>query len=147
MNIEKKLNLIETRLDKLTKLVNKLTFEGNQIIDKREAVLKYIISLTKNYISKQVFDEYGGDGFDTREEIKYRFNDLIYKTGFVSIQIENNKAFLYTLNPMYFIKDDKMWNFITNRVKEKYNLKFLAIGRYSFKENDTYGLYINSFIN
>ena len=49
------------------------------------------------------------------------------QTGFVSLDIENSKAFIYTLHPSKFIKDNDLWNFVQSNIKKEYNI-ILCIG-------------------
>ena len=48
------------------------------------------------------------------------------QAGFVSLDIENSKAFIYALHPSKFIKND-LWNFVQMNIKKEYNI-ILCIG-------------------
>ena len=49
------------------------------------------------------------------------------QTGFVALDIENSKAFIYALHPSKFIKDNDLWNFVQSNIKKEYNT-VLCIG-------------------
>ena len=49
------------------------------------------------------------------------------QAGFVSLDIENSKAFIYALHPSKFIKDNDLWNFVQSNIKKEYNT-ILCIG-------------------
>lgn len=49
------------------------------------------------------------------------------QTGFVSLDIENSKAFIYALHPSKFIKDNDLWSFVQSNIKKEYNI-ILCIG-------------------
>lgn len=49
------------------------------------------------------------------------------RTGFISLDIENSKAFIYALHPSKFIKDNDLWNFVQMNIKKEYNI-ILCIG-------------------
>ena len=49
------------------------------------------------------------------------------QTGFVSLDIENSRAFIYALHPTKFIKDNNLWNFVQSNIEKEYNI-ILCIG-------------------
>ena len=49
------------------------------------------------------------------------------QAGFVSLDIENSKAFIYALHPSNFIKDNDLWNFVQSNINKEYNI-ILCIG-------------------
>lgn len=55
------------------------------------------------------------------------------QTGFVSLDIENSKAFIYALHPSNFIKDNDLWNFVQSNIKKEYNI-ILCIGLFEIRK-------------
>ena len=49
------------------------------------------------------------------------------QVGFVSLDIENSKAFIYALHPLKFIKDNNLWSFVQSNIKKEYAIT-LCIG-------------------
>ena len=55
------------------------------------------------------------------------------QAGFVSLDIENSKAFIYALYPSKFIKDNDLWNFVQSNIKKEYNI-ILCIGFFKIRK-------------
>mgnify|MGYP003501160369 CR=1 FL=1 len=88
----------------------------------------------------EVKEEFGGVGYDTNEESFIRALDLVKSTAFVSADLDNNKMFLYALDPYAFINFNvsghcDLWNFLSNWAKSCYNIT-LAIGKFSVNETN-----------
>ena len=89
-------------------------------------VVEYYYNQIKNQLK---------EGEEVEEIFPARYRSMmsaIYtlsKTGFVNAEIENDKLFVYALNPMELISDNKLWDILSAWVKDKYNL-MLAIGLY-----------------
>ena len=56
------------------------------------------------------------------------------QAGFVSLDIENSKAFIYALHPSKFIKDNDLWNFVQSNIKKEYNT-ILCIGLFEIEKS------------
>lgn len=112
--------------------------------DDKDIVLNVIIQSTVQYMHAQAEATLEGEGPDTNTETIRLAQEIIMKTGFASVQVENKRAFLYVLEPLYFTKDARFWKWICDQVKDStgYNL---AIGKFSLKkESKLYGKFINS---
>ena len=64
-----------------------------------------------------------------------KMNDLISKTGFVSLCIDNGKAFLYALNPCFFLEDHDAWNYYQGIIEDEFHLT-LCLGHFSLNAPD-----------
>ena len=77
-------------------------------------------------IIKSVYQYYYLDYYNDEKAVTQ--TQIIFdQTGFVSLDIENSKAFIYALHPLKFIKDNDLWNFVQSNIKKEYNT-ILCIG-------------------
>lgn len=115
-------------------------------LQKRVEHLEGQNSLKEEYIIKTIIDEailyhdYNG-----KEPTK----ELFLKTGIVSIKIENDKVFLFALNPTVLIRDDQLWERFSDKIKKEFNLA-IAVGQYEVN-NNSMGIsifeYIRNYLN
>lgn len=77
-------------------------------------------------IIKSVYQYYYLDCCNDEKAIT-QAQTIFDQTGFVSLDIENSKAFIYALHPLKFIKDNDLWNFVQSNIKKEYNI-ILCIG-------------------
>lgn len=74
------------------------------------------------------------EGYVDRESVVNRVKFLFTNTKFSYLEINMNKRiFLFAENPMAFIKDINLWDYIQNWVNEEYKT-FIAIGKYNMIE-------------
>ena len=77
-------------------------------------------------IIKSVYQYYYLDCYNG-EKATAQAQTIFDQTGFVSLDIENSRAFIYALHPTKFIKDNNLWNFVQNNIEKEYAIT-LCIG-------------------
>lgn len=95
---------------------------------------------------EQVKEDYRGVGYDTEEEAFYRAYNIVADTAFVTADLENDKLFLYALDPHAFICYKSMWDYLSNWAKTTYNVTLtISIfeinkpnGEYIYKDTKDY---------
>lgn len=115
-------------------------------LQKRVEQLEGQNSLKEEYIIKTIIDEaisyYDYNGKEPTKE-------LFLKTGVVSIKIENDKVFLFALNPAVLVRDDQLWERFSDKIKKEFNLT-IAVGQYEVN-NNSMGIsifeYIRNYLN
>lgn len=98
------------------------------------------------FFYEHVKEEYEGVGYDTEEEAFYRAYNIVADTAFVAADLENNKLFLYALDPYAFIRYNSLWDFLSNWAKTTYNVTLTIsmfeinkhIGEYIYKDTKNY---------
>jgi hypothetical protein len=115
-------------------------------LQKRVEQLEEQNSLKEEYIIKTIIDEaisyYDYNGKEPTKE-------LFLKTGVVSIKIENDKVFLFALNPTVLVRDEQLWERFSDKIKKEFNLT-IAVGQYEVN-NNSMGIsifeYIRNYLN
>jgi hypothetical protein len=115
-------------------------------LQKRVEQLEGQNSLKEEYIIKTIIDEaisyYDYNGKEPTKE-------LFLKTGVVSIKIENDKVFLFALNPTVLVRDDQLWERFSDKIKKEFNLT-IVVGQYEVN-NNSMGIsifeYIRNYLN
>lgn len=115
-------------------------------LQKRVEQLEGQNSLKEEYIIKTIIDEaISYYDYNDKEPTK----ELFLKTGIVSIKIENDKVFLFALNPTVLIRDDQLWERFSDKIKKEFNLT-IAVGQYEVN-NNSMGIsifeYIRNYLN
>ena len=77
-------------------------------------------------IIESVYQYYNSDCCND-EKATTQAQTIFDQTGFVSLDIENSKTFIYALHPSKFIKDNDLWNFVQSNIKKEYAIT-LCIG-------------------
>jgi len=95
---------------------------------------------------EHVKEEYKGIGYDTEEEAFYRAYSVVADTAFVTADLENDKLFLYALDPHFFIHYNSLWDYLSNWAKTTYNITLTIsmfeinnpTGEYIYKDTKNY---------
>jgi len=93
----------------------------------------------------EVKKEFDGEGYDTNEESFTRAINIITSTAFVSADLDNNRLFLYALDPSAFIPFNssgkcEMWDFLMDWAKETYKIN-IAISKFEMTEPKGISIY------
>lgn len=117
-NLEVRIKALENRVADLEKYVATLD-NAESLIDKplEEKIIDTII--------KSVYQHY--DVYSSNEKAMIRTQIILDQTGFVSLDIDGSRAFIYALHPSKFIESNDLWNFVQNNVKKEYAIT-LCIG-------------------
>ena len=87
---------------------------------------KFLEEKIIDIIIKSVYQYYYLDYYNDEKAVT-QTQVIFDQTGFVSLDIENSKAFIYALHPSKFIKDNDLWSFVQSTIKKEYNI-ILCIG-------------------
>ena len=87
---------------------------------------KFLEEKITDIIIKSVYQYYYLDYYNDEKSVT-QAQTIFDQAGFVSLDIENSKAFIYALHPSKFIKDNDLWNFVQSNIKKEYNT-ILCIG-------------------
>lgn len=90
-----------------------------------------MLSRCSDWFYRKAKEDLGSEGYDTDVESYGNFVDTVRKTGFISINIENERVFLYAANPMAFIEFNDMWDDVQAFISGEFGLT-LAIGRFIY---------------
>ena len=63
----------------------------------------------------------------SNEKAMIRTQVILDQTGFVSLDIDGSRAFIYALHPSKFIESNDLWDFVQNNIKREYAIT-LCIG-------------------
>lgn len=69
---------------------------------------------------------FGYYGMDNVSVVDNLFNE----TDFKKVDVENGRIFIYALNPMRFISNDRFWNYLQHEVNVRYDMT-MCIGKYT----------------
>lgn len=122
--LEEKIIFLEKRIANLENYI--ATLDNVKSLNKplEEKIIDTII--------KSVFQHYYVSYTDEKALIKTQV--ILDQTGFVSLDIDGSKAFIYALHPSKFIKDHNLWNFVQQNIKNEYN-KTLCIGLFEIDKS------------
>lgn len=113
-NLEEKIIALEKRIINLENYVATL---GNNNEPLEEKIIDTIIeSVYRHYFISS-----------SNEKAMIRTQVILDQTGFVSLDIDGSRAFIYALHPSKFIESNDLWDFIQNNIKREYAIT-LCIG-------------------
>lgn len=110
-NLEEKIIALERRV---TNLENYMAIKNKPL---EEKIIDTII--------KSVYQHY--DVYSDNEKAMIRTQVILDQTGFVSLDINGSRAFIYALHPSKFIESKDLWDFVQNNIKKEYAMT-LCIG-------------------
>ena len=110
-NLEEKIIALERRV---TNLENYMAIKNKPL---EEKIIDTII--------KSVYQHY--DVYSSNEKAMIRTQVIFDQTGFVSLDINGSRAFIYALHPSKFIESNDLWDFVQNNIKKEYAMT-LCIG-------------------
>ena len=84
-------------------------------------------------IIKSVYQYYYLDCYNG-EKATAQAQTIFDQTGFVSLEIENSRAFIYALHPIKFIKDDDLWDLVQKNIEKEYAIT-LCIGLFEIEKS------------
>lgn len=115
--LEEKIIFLEKRIANLENYI--VTLDNVKSLNKplEEKIIDTII--------KSVFQHYYVSYSDEKALIKTQV--ILDQTGFVSLDIDGSKAFIYALHPSKFIESNDLWDFVQNNIKKEYAIN-LCIG-------------------
>jgi len=115
--LEEKIIFLEKRIANLENYI--ATLDNVKFLNKplEEKIIDTII--------KSVFQHYYVSYTDEKALIKTQV--ILDQTGFVSLDIDGSKAFIYALHPSKFIESNDLWDFVQNNIKKEYAMT-LCIG-------------------
>lgn len=115
--LEEKIIFLEKRVANLENYI--VTLDNVKSLNKplEEKIIDTII--------KSVFQHYYVSYNDEKALIKTQV--ILDQTGFVSLDIDGSKAFIYALHPSKFIESNDLWDFVQNNIKKEYAIT-LCIG-------------------
>ena len=117
--LEKEYKKLNDKVDRLIDICSDLNNDVGEIRDnqpQKKSIEEQIILRLLSAISKHI-------------NSKVLINELLLKTGFVSLCIDNGKAFLYAVNPMVFLADNNGWNFYQKIIEYDFHLT-LCLGQF-----------------
>lgn len=116
-HLEEKIIFLEKRIANLENYI--VTLDNIKSLNKplEEKIIDTII--------KSVFQHYYVSYNDEKALIKTQV--ILDQTGFVSLDIDGSKAFIYALHPSKFIESNDLWDFVQNNIKKEYAIT-LCIG-------------------
>lgn len=113
-NLEEKIIALEKRIINLENYVATL---GNNNEPLEEKIIDTIIeSVYRHYFISS-----------SNEKAMILTQVILDQTGFVSLDIDGSRAFIYALHPSKFIESNDLWDFIQNNIKREYAIT-LCIG-------------------
>lgn len=113
-NLEEKIIALEKRIINLENYVATL---GNNNEPLEEKIIDTIIeSVYRHYFISS-----------SNEKAMIRTQVILDQTGFVSLDIDGSRAFIYALHPSKFIESNDLWDFVQNNIKREYAIT-LCIG-------------------
>lgn len=113
-NLEEKIIALEKRV---TNLENYVATLGNNNEPLEEKIIDTIIeSVYRHYFISS-----------SNEKAMIRTQVILDQTGFVSLDIDGSRAFIYALHPSKFIENNDLWDFVQNNIKREYAIT-LCIG-------------------
>lgn len=113
-NLEEKIIALEKRVINLENYVATL---GNNNEPLEEKIIDTIIeSVYRHYFISS-----------SNEKAMIRTQVILDQTGFVSLDIDGSRAFIYALHPSKFIESNDLWDFVQNNIKREYAIT-LCIG-------------------
>lgn len=113
-NLEEKIIALEKRIINLENYVATL---GNNNEPLEEKIIDTIIeSVYRHYFISS-----------SNEKAMVRTQVILDQTGFVSLDIDGSRAFIYALHPSKFIESNDLWDFVQNNIKREYAIT-LCIG-------------------
>lgn len=117
--LEVRIKALENRVADLEKYVATLD-NAESLIDKplEEKIIDTII--------KSVYQHYDFY-YSSDEKAMIRTQVILDQTGFVSLDIDGSRAFIYALHPSKFIESNDLWDFVQNNIKREYAIT-LCIG-------------------
>lgn len=118
-DLENYVQIIENHIQVIS---SPLSDESSQ----EEDIIKSIVNSVKSYIHKR-FTNIGCVA------IKSMLTEFFNEAGIISIDIENDKAFIYALRPVKCTEPNELWKLISEEIKQKYNYT-LCIGLFNMKE-------------
>lgn len=107
--------------EKIIALERRVTNIENYMAIKNKPLEEKIIDT----IIKSVYQHY--DVYSSDEKAMVRTQIILDQTGFVSLDIDGSKAFIYALHPSKFIESNDLWDFVQNNIKKEYAMT-LCIG-------------------
>lgn len=115
--LEEKIIFLEKRIANLENYI--VTLDNVKSLNKplEEKIIDTII--------KSVFQHYYVSYSDEKALIKTQV--ILDQTGFVTLDIDGSKAFIYALHPSKFIENNDLWDFVQNNIKKEYAIT-LCIG-------------------
>lgn len=116
-HLEEKIIFLEKRIANLENYI--VTLDNIKSLNKplEEKIIDTII--------KSVYQHYDVSYSDEKALIKTQV--ILDQTGFVSLDIDGSKAFIYALHPSKFIESNDLWDFVQNNIKKEYAIT-LCIG-------------------
>lgn len=115
--LEEKIIFLEKRIANLENYI--VTLDNVKSLNKplEEKIIDTII--------KSVYQHY--DVYSDNEKAMIRTQIILDQTGFVSLDINGSRAFIYALHPSKFIESNDLWDFVQNNIKKEYAMT-LCIG-------------------
>lgn len=114
-NLEEKIIALEKRIINLENYVATLGNSNNEPLE--EKIIDTIIeSVYRHYFISS-----------SNEKAMIRTQVILDQTGFVSLDIDGSRAFIYALHPSKFIESNDLWNFVQNNIEREYAIT-LCIG-------------------
>lgn len=114
-NLEEKIIALEKRIINLENYVAILDNSNNEPLE--EKIIDTIIeSVYRHYFISS-----------SNEKAMIRTQVILDQTGFVSLDIDGSRAFIYALHPLKFIESNDLWDFVQNNIKREYAIT-LCIG-------------------
>lgn len=115
--LEEKIIFLEKRVANLENYI--VTLDNVKSLNKplEEKIIDTII--------KSVFQHYYVSY--SYEEALIKTQVILDRTGFVSLDIDGPRAFIYALHPSKFIESNDLWDFVQNNIKKEYAIT-LCIG-------------------
>ena len=114
-NLEEKIIALEKRIINLENYVATLDNSNNEPLE--EKIIDTIIeSVYRHYFISS-----------SNEKAMIRTQVILDQTGFVSLDIDGSRAFIYALHPSKFIESNDLWNFVQNNIEREYAIT-LCIG-------------------
>lgn len=114
-NLEEKIIALEKRIINLENYVATLDNSNNEPLE--EKIIDTIIeSVYRHYFISS-----------SNEKATIRTQVILDQTGFVSLDIDGSRAFIYALHPSKFIESNDLWNFVQNNIEREYAIT-LCIG-------------------
>lgn len=114
-NLEEKIIALEKRVINLENYVATLDNSNTKPLEER-IVDTIIESVYRHYFISS-----------SNEKAMIQTQVILDKTGFVSLDIDGSRAFIYALHPSKFIESNDLWNFVQNNIKKEYAIT-LCIG-------------------
>lgn len=66
------------------------------------------------------------------------FESFIKSIGFISLKVENGKAFIYAVNPMLLLDTGILWESVSQSIEKKFGLTLLISNYFYGEESEEY---------